>query len=52
MKKWILTASKDAIEIDFECIIESDEEPGFWECTEIAQEHGCDWWTICEDIEE
>ena len=46
--KWLLTCSKDAIDIDFETIIESDTEPDFWECDSIAQEHGCDWWFVDE----
>lgn len=48
MKKWLLTCSIDAIEIDFETVLFSGEEPGFWTCEEIAQANGCDFWTICE----
>lgn len=46
--RWLLTCSVDAVDVDYEQIIDSDEEPGYWECDEIAQEHGCDWWSICE----
>ena len=46
MKKWLLTASVDAIDIDFETVIESETEPGFWTCCHIAEEHGCEWWSI------
>lgn len=48
MSKWLLTCSVDAVDIDYEEIIEieGDEEPGFWDCAEIAEAHGCDWWTI------
>ena len=48
MKKWILTCSIDAIDIDYEEIITSDTEPDFWTCSEIAQAHGCDFWTVDE----
>lgn len=48
MKKWILTASVDAVNIDFETVIESETEPGFWECYELAAAHGCDYFTITE----
>ena len=49
MKKWILTASIDAVNIDFETVIESETEPDFWTCNSIAEEHGCNYWTIDED---
>ena len=48
MKKWILTCSIDAVDIDYEEIITSDTEPDFWTCDRIAQEHGCDFWTVDE----
>jgi len=48
MKKWILTCSIDAVDIDYEEIITSDTEPDFWTCDGIAQAHGCDFWTIDE----
>lgn len=46
MKKWILTASRDGINVDFETIIESETEPGFWECYELADAAGCTLWSI------
>ena len=48
MKKWLLTCSIDAVFVDFETVLFSEEEPGFWTCDEIAQANGCDFWTICE----
>ena len=51
MKKWILTASRDGINIDYEKIIESDTEPGFWECYELAYAAGCPYFTI-DELEE
>lgn len=48
MKKWILTCSIDAVDIDYKEIIESNEEPGFWECQQIADEHGCGFWYLDE----
>lgn len=48
MKKWLLTASIDAVNIDYETIIESETEPGYWECEALASAHGCDYFTITE----
>lgn len=48
MKKWILTASIDGVAIDYDTIIESENEPDFWECYEIAEKHGCDFFTVDE----
>ena len=48
MKKWILTCSIDAVGIDYEEILISDTEPDFLTCDGIAQEHGCDFWTVDE----
>ena len=48
MKKWLLTCSIDAVDVDFETVLFSEEEPGFWTCEEIAQANGCDFWTVCE----
>lgn len=48
MKKWLLTCSIDAVDIDYETVIESEKEPDFWTCENIAREHGCDWWTLEE----
>ena len=48
MRKWILTCSIDAVDIDYEEILTSDTEPDFWTCSEIAQAHGCDFWTVDE----
>lgn len=46
MKKWRLVCTIDAVDIDFETIIESEEEPGFWDCEEIAHDHDCEWWSL------
>lgn len=48
MKKWILRASIDAVNIDFETVIESEKEPDFWTCNNIAEEHNCNFWTVYE----
>ena len=47
-RQWLLTASKDGAFVDYETIIESDSEPSFWECYTIAEEHGCELFTIEE----
>lgn len=51
MKKWLLTCSVDANTVDYDEIIESENEPGYWECNEIANAHGCPWW-YCEEYDE
>jgi hypothetical protein len=48
MKSWILTCSIDGIDIDYETVIENETEPDYWTCDGIAQENGCDYWTIEE----
>lgn len=48
MKKWLLTCSVDAVDIDYDEIIESESEPDFWTCNNIADEHSCSWWIIEE----
>ena len=48
MKKWLLTCSIDAVDINFETVLFSEEEPVFWTCEEIAQANGCDFWTVCK----
>lgn len=48
MKKWLLTASRDGINVDYETIIESDTEPDFWTCYELADAAGCTLWSVDE----
>ena len=48
MEKWNLVCSIDAINIDYETTIESEREPDFWTCNNIAEEHGCKWLSIEE----
>lgn len=48
MKQWRLTASTDAVNIDFETIITAESEPGFWECYELASAHGCEFFNVTE----
>lgn len=50
MKKWYVACSKDAAEIDYEEVIESENEPGFWELYEIAENNNCEWFT-CNELE-
>ena len=49
-KQWILTASIDGNMVDYEEIIESENEPDFWTCYNIAYDHGCDFFSI-EELE-
>lgn len=48
MKKWILTASSDAVNIDFETVIKSRKEPDFWTCYDIATANGCEYFYLTE----
>lgn len=48
MKKWLIVMSKEAITVDAETIIESPNEPDFWTCQSIADEHGCSFWSVVE----
>ena len=48
MKKWILTASRDGILVDYETTLESENEPDFWTCYEIADKNDCTLWSIDE----
>lgn len=48
MKKWLLSCSINAVSVDFETVLFSKEEPGFWTYEEIAQANGCDFWSVCE----
>ena len=50
MKKFRLTCSVDAVEIDYEEIIVVEKEPSWRTCEEIANEHGCKWWSIEEEV--
>lgn len=47
-KEYLLTASTDGINIDYEEIIESENEPDFWTCYEKATAHGCDFFHVQE----
>lgn len=49
-KQWLLTASVDGNIIDYEEIIESDTEPDYWTAYTIAEEHGCEFFTV-EELE-
>lgn len=52
MKQWLLICSVDGVNIDHEEVITSETEPGFWECYEIAEAHGCEFFTVDELREE
>lgn len=50
-KRWRLTASRDGNEIDFETVLESETEPDFWTCYDLAAAHGCDFFDV-EEVQE
>ncbi len=56
MKYWLLTASADANLVDYEEIMQSETEPDFWTCYELAEAHGCEFFHIdeinAEDVNE
>lgn len=45
MTKYILTCSIDGIKIDYETIVNTND---FWTCYEIAEKHGCYYFTVCK----
>lgn len=49
MRTYIFQASVDGVNIDYEETIQAATEPGFWSLEEIAQSHGCAFWT-CEEV--
>ena len=49
MRTYILQASVDGINIDYEEAIQAAAEPDFWSLEEIAEAHGCAFWT-CEEV--
>lgn len=51
MKNWRLAASRDGERIDFETIIESDTEPDFWTCYDLAAANNCEFFTV-EEVNE
>lgn len=52
MKTWELTASIDGANIDFATLIDSDTEPDFWTCYNIADAHGCPYFSVSEVLPE
>lgn len=48
MKKWEIVCSIDGDLVDYSEIVESENEPGFWDQYVIAAEHGCEWFTCYE----
>ena len=48
MKKYILTISRDEINIYKEITIKADKEPDFWKCYNLAQKYNCDYFYITE----
>lgn len=46
MRRWLLTCSIDGVNIDYEAILESPEEPDFWTCYNLAEDHGCSFWSL------
>ncbi len=48
MKKWQLVCSIDADLVDYETTIESESEPDFLYCNEIAQKHGYTYFYVYE----
>lgn len=50
--QWLLMCSTDAVYVNFEQVIQSESEPDWWYCQEIAEENGCEWWCLEKLTEE
>ena len=48
MKHYNLICSKDEINVDFEMVIESETEPDYWTCYNIAEKHNCPYFYLDE----
>ena len=48
MNTYVLECSATGIFVDYATELHADTEPDFWTCYEIAQKHGCDYFTITE----
>ena len=48
MKQWLLVCSTDGNKIDWTTVINSDSEPDFWTCYDLATSHGCEFFTVDE----
>ena len=48
MNKYILTLSRDAINIFKEITLKADREPDFWHCYDLAQKYNCDYFYVSE----
>lgn len=46
LRAYRFTASTDGTYVDYETIIYSKKEWGFWECERLAHRHGCTLWSI------
>lgn len=49
MRTYILQASFDGVNIDYEETIQAATEPDFWSLQDMAESHGCTFWT-CEEV--
>lgn len=48
MRTWEIVCSTDGNMIDHIETVKSDNEPGFWDCQEIAQNNDCEFWYVEE----
>ena len=46
--RYELICSTDAVEIDYSQTISAETAADWWECTQIAEEHGCSYWYVNE----
>lgn len=44
---YLVTMSRDGCDIDAEITLEADTEPGFWDLYDLAEKHGCYFWSCC-----
>lgn len=41
MEKYLITASIDGVDVDFETELQSENEPNYYEVYDLCIEHGC-----------
>ena len=48
MKNYLLTCSKNGVDVNFETTIKTSKKPDFWSCYDIAIDNGCEFFSIDE----
>lgn len=48
MEKYLVTASTDGVDVDFEMVLKLDHEPGYYEVYDLCMEHDCPLFYVSE----